>query len=45
MWVEDEESIARKAQLVKTYDVGGIAAWRLGNERSSIWQVIEENAF
>ena len=45
VWVEDESSIAVKAALVPKYDVGGIAAWRLGDERKTIWKVISENAF
>ncbi len=43
IWIEDEASLALKAKLVKTYDLGGIAAWALGFERSSVWSVIEEN--
>ncbi len=43
IWVEDETSLALKAALVDKYSLGGIAAWALGFERSSIWNVITEN--
>ena len=43
VWLEEEESIARKAELVSTYQLGGIAAWVLGDERSSIWDVISKS--
>ena len=42
IWVEDEESITRKVSLVSRYGVGGVAAWVLGFERSSIWNIISE---
>lgn len=44
IWLENEESLARKAALVSQYDLGGIAAWVLGFERSSVWQVLIDNA-
>jgi spore germination protein YaaH len=40
VWVEEEESIDLKAQLVKEFQLGGVASWRLGLERSSIWDII-----
>ena len=43
IWVEDEESLALKAGLVKKYELGGIASWALGYERSSIWDVLSEH--
>ena len=42
IWMEEEESITLKAGLVKTYELGGIAEWALGSERSSIWGIISE---
>ena len=42
IWIEDEKSIARKAELVKRYKLGGIAAWALGFERDAVWDVITE---
>ena len=43
IWIENEESLARKARLVSEYDLGGIAAWVLGFERASIWEVLSNN--
>jgi len=40
IWLENEKSIEEKAKLVQEYELGGIAAWKLGFERSSIWDVI-----
>ncbi len=42
IWVEDEKSLALKAALVKTYELGGIAEWALGFERSSVWSVLTD---
>lgn len=43
IWLEDEYSVAARAGLVKDYGVAGIAAWVLGNERDTVWGVIQEN--
>lgn len=43
IWIENEESLAKKARLVSQYDLGGIAAWVLGFERASIWEVLSNN--
>lgn len=43
IWVEDNESLALKAGLVKNYGLGGIAAWKLGFENSSVWATLSEN--
>ncbi len=40
IWLEEETSIEEKAKLIKEYNLGGIAAWKLGLERSTIWDVI-----
>lgn len=40
IWLENEKSIEEKAKLVKEFDLGGIAAWKLGFERASVWDVI-----
>lgn len=42
IWVEDEASIEKKVALVSQYDLGGVAAWALGFERNTIWDVISE---
>lgn len=43
IWIEDEASVTARASLVKQYDLGGIAAWVLGNEQDWVWAVISEN--
>ncbi|MDY3250916.1 MAG: glycosyl hydrolase family 18 protein [Candidatus Choladocola sp.] len=43
IWLEDEASVARRADLVSQYDLGGIAAWVLGNERDFVWETIREH--
>lgn len=42
MWLENEESVRRRLELVHTYDLAGIAAWRRGLETPDIWDLIEE---
>lgn len=42
IWLEDEQSIAAKMNLIRNYNLAGVAAWKLGFERPSIWQVIKE---
>lgn len=43
IWLENEKSIAEKVKLVKNNNLGGVAAWKLGFERASIWEVITQN--
>ena len=43
IWIEDSQSIAAKVQLIQKYNLAGVAAWKLGFENSSIWQVITDN--
>lgn len=40
IWLEDEDSIAAKMKLIKKYELAGVAEWKLGFERSGIWDVI-----
>jgi spore germination protein YaaH len=42
IWLEDEKSIAKKAALVKKYDLAGAASWRKGFEAPHIWPVLEK---
>ena len=42
IWMEDESAIREKAALIQQYGLAGIAAWRLGLERSSAWSAILE---
>ena len=40
IWMEDRESIAAKLAAMKKYDLGGVAAWKLGFETEDIWEEI-----
>lgn len=40
IWLEDEKSIEEKMTLIKDYGLAGVAAWKLGFEKDSIWDVI-----
>lgn len=40
IWLENEKSIEEKLKLIPEYELGGVAAWKLGFERASIWEVI-----
>lgn len=40
IWVEDEQSIEEKMKLVQEYQLAGVAAWKLGFERDSVWPII-----
>ncbi len=41
IWLEDDASVAARAALVSEYDLGGIAAWVLGNQKDSVWGIIQ----
>ncbi|MDE6204055.1 MAG: SH3 domain-containing protein [Lachnospiraceae bacterium] len=41
VWLEDEKSIEVKLNIMEKYGIGGVAGWRLGFERPSVWDVIE----
>lgn len=41
MWLEDIDSVLAKMNVMKKYDLGGVAAWRLGFESQGIWDIIK----
>lgn len=41
VWLEDAKSIETKLSVMKNYDLGGVAAWKLGLETPDIWTVME----
>lgn len=43
MWLEDERSIQEKLEIVKKYDLAGVAGWKLKLENDKIWDVIYKN--
>lgn len=40
VWLDEETSIEEKMKLISEYDLAGVAAWKLGLEKDSIWDVI-----
>lgn len=40
IWLEDETALEEKLKLMKEYKLAGTAAWRLGFEKSSVWELI-----
>lgn len=40
IWIEDSQSIGDKLTLMQNYDLGGVAAWRLGYEPAVVWDLI-----
>lgn len=41
VWLEDEQSLEVKLNIMARYKVAGVGAWKLGFERPSIWNVID----
>ena len=40
VWIEDAESLETKLKMMKEYELAGVAAWRLGFENMSTWELI-----
>ncbi len=40
IWLEEDASIEAKMELINEADVAGVAGWKLGLEKSSVWNVI-----
>lgn len=40
IWLEDLDSIQVKLNVMKNYDLGGVAVWRLGYEDPAVWNLI-----
>lgn len=41
VWMEEEESLALKMDLIRSYDLAGVACWKLGLENEEVWNVID----
>ncbi|HEX2987687.1 MAG TPA: hypothetical protein VHS06_05895, partial [Chloroflexota bacterium] len=37
VWLEDATSVAGKLQIATRYGLGGVGAWRLGQEDPGVW--------
>lgn len=44
IWVEDEESISVKLNVMTSKDIGGVAVWRLGYGTDAVWQLVSAYA-
>ena len=42
IWFEEEKSIESKMQVIQENNVAGVAGWKLGLEKSSVWPVISK---
>lgn len=42
IWLEEQESIGKKLEVMKEYNLGGIACWKLGLEINDVWEIIDE---
>lgn len=40
IWLEEEESIAKKMELFKKYELAGVAGWKLSLQKNAVWDVI-----
>lgn len=41
IWLEDETSIKARMELIKKYDLAGVASWRRGYETPEVWSLID----
>ena len=41
VWLEDEQSMQVKLNIMSKYNIAGVAEWKLGFEEPGIWDVIE----
>lgn len=42
VWIEDARSLEVKMNIMKSYNIGGVAAWKLGYEKGhpEVWDVL-----
>ena len=45
IWLEEEESMSARVEAIKERNIAGIAAWRLGMELDSIWDIFSEKYY
>ena len=43
VWMEDSDSLKLKLEKIRLSDVGGVAAWKLGQAGTDIWQILDLN--
>lgn len=40
IWLEDQASLEEKLKMIKSENLAGVAEWKLGQETSSVWDLI-----
>lgn len=40
IWMEEEKSLSAKMDLIKSYDLAGVACWKLGLEDAAAWEAL-----
>lgn len=40
IWLEDEKSIELKMELIKKYELAGVAGWKLSLQKNTVWEII-----
>lgn len=43
VFIEDDQSLESKLQLLQEYDLRGISVWRMGQEDPAVWEVLRSN--
>lgn len=43
VWIEDDYSMRKRVNLMKKYNLAGLAAWRRGFETENIWSAISQS--
>lgn len=42
IWIENEKSMRARMEIVRKYDLAGVASWRRGFETADIWPAIQD---
>lgn len=42
LWMEEERSIGEKMDLIRQYELAGVACWKLGFEKPEIWKIVSD---
>ncbi|MCQ2496382.1 MAG: glycosyl hydrolase family 18 protein [Lachnospiraceae bacterium] len=42
IWIEDGDSLKKKASVIRERNMGGVAGWRLGSESEGTWELLWE---
>ena len=40
LWMEEEDSLRQKMDVIKEHDLAGVACWKLGLEDEAAWESI-----